>query len=120
MRVHFLHRHILDTVVILDEVNLLHPWCTRCDMLVPRRDLNGRHPTTAQCARVDERKRRRIVNAETRESSERAFDAYGEPLENVTTFRYLGCILKTGDNEWLAVVGNLGKARKSQGSYLGF
>ena len=36
MWVHFLHRHILDTMVILEEVNLPHPRCTQCDMLVPR------------------------------------------------------------------------------------
>ena len=28
MRVHFLHRHVLDTVVILEEGNLPHPRCT--------------------------------------------------------------------------------------------
>ena len=40
---------------------------------------------------------------------ERAFEAYGEPLENVTTFRYLGRVLTAGENDWLEVVGNLGK-----------
>ena len=44
---------------------------------------------------------------------ERAFEAYGETLENVTVFRYLGQVLTAGDDYWLAVVGNLGKARKS-------
>ena len=28
MRVHFLHRQVLDTVVIIDEVKLPHPRCT--------------------------------------------------------------------------------------------
>ena len=45
-----------------------------------------------------------------RESSERAFEEYGEPLENVMTFRYLGRVLTAGSDDWLAVVGNLGKA----------
>ena len=84
-------------------------------MLPPRRDLNGSHPTTAQCAREAERKRRRLAEADTRESSERSFEAYGQPLENVTTFRYLGQVLTAGDNGWLAVVGNLGKVRKIWG-----
>ena len=48
-------------------------------------------------------------------SLDRAFDAYGEPLENVTTFRYLGRVLTAGDNDWLEVVGNLGKAQKNWG-----
>ena len=33
----------------------------------------------------------------------------------VPSFRYLGHVLTAGDNYWLAVVGNLGKARKSWG-----
>ena len=46
---------------------------------------------------------------------ERAFEAYGEPLENVTAFLYLGQVLTSGDDDWLAVVGNLGNSRKSWG-----
>ena len=48
MRVHFVHRHVLDTVVILEKENFPHPRCARCNMLVPRRALNGWHPGTAQ------------------------------------------------------------------------
>ena len=33
----------------------------------------------------------------------------------MTAFRYLGQILTAGDYYWLAVVGNLGKARNSWG-----
>ena len=84
-------------------------------MLVPRQDLNGRHPVTAQCARGAYRKSWRLAEAEIRESSERAFEAYGEPLDNVTTVIYLGRVLTAGDNDWIAVVGNLGKARNSWG-----
>ena len=112
---HFVHRHVLDTMVMLEEGNFTHPRCARCDMLVLRRTLNGRHPATAQCARGAERKRRRLAEAEMRVSSERAFEAYGEPIKNVSAFRYLGRVLTDGDDECLAVVGNLGKARKSWG-----
>ena len=82
-------------------------------MLVPRRDLNGLHPTTAQCARGADQKRRRLAEAETRESSERAFEAYGEPIKNVSELRYLGRVLTAGKDDWRAVIGNLGKAQKS-------
>ena len=82
-------------------------------MLVPQRELNGRHPATDQSARGAEQNRRRLAEGDLRESSERAFEAYREPLENVTTFRYLGQVLIAGDDDWLAVVGNLGRARKS-------
>ena len=84
-------------------------------MMVPRQPLNRRHPVSAQFARGAERKRRRLVEAETRDSSERAFKAYGEPIKNVLSFRYLGRVLMEGDDDWLAVVGNLWKARNSWG-----
>ena len=34
------------------------------------------------------------------ESSERAFQAYGEPLENVTAFKYLVRVITAGDDDW--------------------
>ena len=55
------------------------------------------------------------MEAELRDILERDFKAYGDPLDNVTSFRYLGQVLKAVYNDWLVVVGNLGKARKSWG-----
>ena len=55
------------------------------------------------------------MEAELRERLERAFEAYRELLENVTAFRYLGRVFEAGNDDWLAVVGNLGKVRKSWG-----
>ena len=112
MRVHFIHRHVLDTVFILEEVNLSHPRCHQCNMLSPWFTLNGRHPTTAQCASGEEQKRRYLAEAELRESTERAFWAYGEPLENVSEFKYLIWVMTAVDDDWPAVVGNFCKARK--------
>ena len=86
-------------MVIIEEGNLPHPWCAQCYMLVPRRALNGTHPATDQCARGAEWKRRRLAEAETRESSERAFEAYREPIQNLSRFRYLGRLLKAGDDD---------------------
>ena len=110
-----MHRDVLDTVVMLEEVNFPHPWCAKCDMQVPRRALNGRHPGTAQCAKGAERNRRRLAETETRENSERDFEAYGAPIESVSEFKYLGRILTATDDDWTAVVGNLRKARRSWG-----
>ena len=36
-------------------------------------------------------------------------------MENVTAFKYLGQVMKAGDYELTAVVGNLHKVRKSWG-----
>ena len=115
MRVHFVHRHVLYTVVILEEGNSPHPRCARCDVLVPQQALNRRYPGTAQCKKRAEWKRRRLAEAETWESMERAFEAYGAPVKNVTEFKYLGRVLTAGNDNCPEVVGNLGKARRSSG-----
>ena len=115
MRVHFVHRHIHDTVVMLEEGNFPHPRCARCDMQVPRKALNGCHLGTTQCAKGAERKRRRLAGTEMRENLERAFRAYGEPMEAVSEFRYLGKLLTATDDDWPEVAGNIKKARRRWG-----
>ena len=50
-----------------------------------------------------------------RDSTERAFEAYGKPLETVSTFKYLGRVMMAGNDDWPAVAGNLVKSRKSWG-----
>ena len=87
MRVHFMHRHVLDTVVILEDGNLPYPHFPQCDILVPWRTMNRSHPAIAQCARGAEQKRWRLAEEELREIMERAFEAYGDPLGNVTVFK---------------------------------
>ena len=82
-------------------------------MLFPWRALNRRHLVTTQCARGEERKRRRLAEEELWDISERAFQAYGEQLENMTEFKYPGRVMEAGDEEWWSVAGNLQKARKS-------
>ena len=115
MRLHFWRRHFLDVVIILEEGNLPHPRFPRCDMMVPWRSLNGRHKSTAMCRSGAEKMRRRLAEAEVRDSTEMAFEVYGEQLQMVPSFKYLGRILTEGDDDWPEVAGNLGKARKSWG-----
>ena len=113
MRVHFCRRHVRDVVIILERGNLPHPRCQRCNMLVPWRSLNGRHKSTAMCRSGAEKKRRRLAEAEVRYSAEMAFEVYREQLQLVPSLKYLERILTEGGDDWPAVVGNLGKARKS-------
>ena len=75
MWMHFCSRNVRDIVIILEEVNLAQPRCSRCDMLVPWRALNGRHHATAMCRKGAEQKRRRMAEAYMRVSTERAFEA---------------------------------------------
>ena len=44
--VHFWYRHVQDTVVILEEVNIPRPRCSLCDIILPWRLLNGYHKST--------------------------------------------------------------------------
>ena len=83
MPMHYCNRHVRDIVIILEEGNLPHPRCSRCNMLVPWKALNSRHHATAMFKKGAERKRRRMAEAELRYSTERAFEAYGKPLETV-------------------------------------
>ena len=107
MRVEFVHRHVQDTVVVLEEGNLPHPWCLRCDLQVPRKALNGSHMGTVQCNKGAERKQRQLAEKETRENLEQAFHAYGKPMEAVWEFCYLGRLLTATDDDWPAVTGNI-------------
>ena len=61
MRVHFVHPHVIDTVVMLEEGNFPHLRCARCNIQFPRRVLNGQHPGTAQCLKGAERNRRLLA-----------------------------------------------------------
>ena len=48
-----------------------------------------------------------------------AFEVYGDQIQKVPRFKYLGRILTEGGDDWPAVAGNLAKARKSWGSLQG-
>ena len=43
------------------------------------------------------------------------FEAYGKQLEAVPSFKYLGRIMTSGDDDWQVVAVNLVKARKRWG-----
>ena len=90
MRVQFMHRHIHDTVVMLEEGNLHLPRCPRCDLQVSRKALNGLHLGTLQCQKGADWKRRRLTEVETRKNTERAFHAHGKLMAAVSEFCYLG------------------------------
>ena len=107
---YFLHRHIRDTLIILEEGNAPHP---RCDMLVPWNDLNGRHITITQCSKGAERKRWQLAENDIQESVDRALQAYGRPLAMVPSFKYLERVLMEEYDDCPVVVGNLWNALKS-------
>ena len=96
--VHFAHRHVRDTIVILEEGNRPYPRCPKCDVSVSHKPLNGR-------------KRRRLAEEEARAGTVTETTAYGTPLTPVPSFEYLGRVMSASDDEWTAVVRNLRKSR---------
>ena len=66
---HFLHHHMRDTVIIVVEGKLHHPWCTHCDMLISWAYLNRRHPNTAQGTKETYQKRQRLAVEEAQAST---------------------------------------------------
>jgi hypothetical protein len=113
LRAHFMHRHVKDTLIILDEGSFPHPRCEYCDMFVPRPAVYTTHPNTAMCKNGADRKRQRLAVAESRQAKEHVLMARGVPLETVSIFKYLGRLLSNTDEDWPAVYANLRKARKS-------
>ena len=108
-------RHVQDIIIILEEGNLSHPRCTNCDIFVPWRALNGRHKSKEMCRSRVDRKRRGLADAEVRDSTEMAFEVYGQQIQSVPRFKYLGRFLTEGDDDWPVVAGNFAKSRKSWG-----
>ena len=98
-------------MVILEEVNLPHPWCPMCNMMVSWRDLNGVHWRTVKCKKGAEKNRKCLAEKEERSVTFRDFSAYGRPLDMVTSFKYLERLISAADDDWPDVVRNLDKVR---------
>lgn len=115
LRRHFMHRHVTDTIVILQEGTTPLPRCELCDMFVGPYAIGRSHQNTAHCRRGAAAKRRRHALEDVRASDEVIFSVSGSPLDRVGVFKYLGRMLSDTDNDWPAVYKNLSKARKRWG-----
>ena len=99
LRVHFAHRHVRDTIVILAEGNQPYSRCLKCDMFVSHKALNGQHLTVAFCRRGEELKRCHMAEEEAQGDTETAITSYRIPLAPVTSFKYLGRVLLASEND---------------------
>ena len=93
LRVHFLHRPMLYTIVVLEEGNHLLQHCPKCDMCFLWELLKQRHMDKAMCAKGEERKCSRRVEEEAQARNMVSFPAYESPLEKVASFKYIGWVL---------------------------
>ena len=108
----FLHWHVRDTVVVLNEGNRPHLQCTGFNMFVPRDTLNGIQSVIEMCAQEAYHKRRQPSKEAARDRAETVFWAYVQPLANAGSFKYLVRILSTTDSNFPVAMANLRKARK--------
>jgi hypothetical protein len=72
---------------------------------------NGRHYDTATCKDGVARKVQYAVAKCVHLALQRSFTAYGDELERVEVFKYLGRLLAYNNNDARAVRGNIKKAR---------
>ena len=71
------------------------------------------HQTTVLCIKRWEQQVQHKIAATARQSLQTHFYAYGEELERVEVFKYLGQLLAYDDNDTQAIRANLAKARKT-------
>jgi hypothetical protein len=77
--------------------------------------LLGQHQRTQLCREGWDKKVQHEAAETARVTLAQSFTAYGDKLERVEVFKYLGQLLAYDDNDTQAMQGNLKKARKSWG-----
>ena len=75
-------------------------------------EFNGGHHCTELCQRRWERKRQHAAAMRSQEALGRSFTAYGEELEQVEAFKYLGQLIAFDDADTQPMRSNLRKARE--------
>jgi hypothetical protein len=111
LRSHFLRRHPQDLVYCPTEGSLPLPQCDRSGLQISYTALNGRHYKTALCLDGVARREQYAAAKRVHLSLSQTFTAYGESLERVEVFKYLGGLLAYDNNDAQAVRGNLKKVR---------
>jgi hypothetical protein len=93
LRCHFLMQHPQDLVCIPAEGSHPLPKCKRCELQTPVGELNGGHHCTELCQWGWERKWQHAAAMHSQEALGCSFTAYGEELEKVEVFKYLGRLI---------------------------
>ena len=104
-------QHPQDLVCIPIEGSLPLPQWKHCGLQTPVEELNGGHHCTELCQQGCERKRQHAAAVRSQEALRRWFTAYGEKLEKVEVFKYLGRLIAYNDADTQAMRSNLRKAR---------
>jgi hypothetical protein len=112
IRRHFQYHHPKDTIIIEGEGRF--PCCDRCGMFVnPSIQLiNGSHQQTKICKEGARRREREARNLICLRATRQTFHIQDQQLDTVQKFHYLGRPLTSNDDDWVAMIYNLGKARQ--------
>ena len=110
VRRHFRDRHPHDLADLPGEG--VYPRCPNCGMQTNPTGM-GRHRGTALCREGGERLRQHEAAVNSALALRQEFTAYGDVLERVEVFRYLGRLLAMDDVDRQAVDANLRKARRA-------
>ena len=105
---HFVNRHPVDRVDIPGKG--VYPNCVECGM--PTNPKAWSHTCSDLCQTGAERCVQREAAVDAEKALHQVFTAYGDELERVETFKYLGRLLTMDDNDIVAVHSNLKKACK--------
>jgi hypothetical protein len=111
VRRHFLMQHPQNLVCITIKGSQPLPRCKRCGLQTPVEDLSRGHHRTALCQREQERKGEYEAAVHSQQALGQLFTAYGEELEQVEVFKYLGRLITYNDANNQAMRSNLRKAR---------
>ena len=101
-------RHHACTLKILEEGLL--PQCPLCHMHIPLTSVST-HSLTALCRQGTALRQKEIQLAACRSARGVTFSVHDTPLEQVSSFDYLGRPLSLFGDDWHALNKNLGKAR---------
>ena len=108
---HFCLRHPEATIVIPEDGELQR--CNLCGMFAM--DM-GRHQKTSTCKKGRGRRGNEMLQDKQAEAEKVTFRVYGEELERVREFRYLGRILTEDDDDTINIVEQLRRARQKWNS----
>ena len=93
LRWHFLDCHPQDLVVLPSKGSIPFPKCERCGMQTEIGALYGVHRHTRLCREGWTKKKQHEAAEAARVALRRSFTAYGEDLERVEVFKYLGGVV---------------------------
>ena len=114
MRHHFRDRHINEIIAIAEDGDEPFPKCPKCGIF--QKDVGDCHQRTATCKEYAAKLQVKHMQTHNKTlAEETTFTVFGETIENVHEFKYLGRIVTDTDDDKPTVINNLNKAGKAWG-----